>query len=408
MAKKGILIRNGSQEVHKLDDEGGFKLGMREASDTTKGTIEFRAGTLTISEPDDGSTEKSVASVHGSIESTATKITGEAGAAGTDTLERAAIDTKLTALEGKLGTDASGAATWAAGDAGLNAATTFSGADVLLDTAVAACQTRMDQIMGNTHANSMKNKIAQVVFGSGDGTQFPGTTFDTVKGIQDALTTNDAGILVGDLKANVANAVDVYITQRTAAFRVGVSASNDTLTKLEDSIDTEIARYNTKDGQLSGEFGTTMTNAGLNADGTLTAAAAVYLTTGDTTMKARDIKLDSAIKARDERMDGFFGSSDDGVAGTMNLGSLAVSGDASLNTVAFGVDLGRFTLPRMTAGQAATLGLDNAASLANGDHDGKFVFITTGNSAAGSVFPQTNKLYMCEDGTWSASLFISE
>ena len=375
--KKGILVRAGaSTDVHKLDDDGNFNLGLAGSNKT----ISLNA----------------VASVEGLASDVKTMITDIDTARSTeatrDTTTLADIQTKLDNLQSSLGTAESGEATWSVST--IATPSSFKDADSKLDTKAKNIQDRMDQIMGHTHANSFTNQISDVIFAdpSGDGTRLgTGGTLLTIEELSSSISAQN-GTISSANPTGIRQATLNYITQQKNTLVNAASASYDTLLELKTEVEEEVTRQNTKDVALDAEFGRTMTSASLGATGTANFGygASSYIAAA-ASLKAADVALDTAVKARSTKMDNWETHLD-------LSGDITATGDVSLSEVAFTVDSGRFTLPNMTAAQADT-------EFASGNHDGKFVYITTGG---GATFQQSNKLYMCEDGVWFASSFKYE
>ena len=388
--KKGIVVRDGTTDVHKLDDQGEFNLGLAGSGHAIK-----LNGTVTIEGVDGTDVAAAVADI-------ATDV-GNEETLDTNVLQD--MQTKLDAIQEKLGTDADGnMVAYAAGIC--FGATTFKAADENLDTAIGDIETRVSNIQGNMHANSIKKQIAAVVFGDGftataesitnaEGTALGAGALDTIKEIQVAMT--DAAITPTAVKQQLI----AYIASSKADLLLETEGATTTFGALSSSLAGEISRYVIKHNDMDGELTTTLGNSSLKADGTKDwdFSSTNYIAGAEiTTLKLADETLDSALNSRKATMDGW-------EAG-LSVTTLAARGDVEFqDSVTFGAGA-RFTLPRMNASQATAAGLEDTTDLANGVHDGKFVYIAT--AATVGSFQQANKLYMCEDGVWHASAFINE
>jgi len=390
--KKGIVVRisgsSGNAAVHKLDDQGEFNLGLEGSGHTVN--------------------LNGVVSVSGLASDVKTMLDDVASAISTETTNDQNtindIDTKLTNLETQLGVSATGEPYPAASSIG---ATSFKGADNTIHTAVTGqVEARMTAIMDQNSATSFMKQIADKVFGDDAAAKIGnlGGTLLTIKDIKDSLTDDaddDDGIDPVQLKEDLL----AFINTRKLAFINNADDALNTLGELSGAVAGEIGRYETKDSQMDTELGTTLGNSSLNADGTANFGYAAYnndqgapYISGATTLKAADILLDTAIAARETSLTNL----------TIHLdlaGDIEVDGSADLNDVSFTPNSSRFSLPTMTASAAEDAAGVNLTDTSGGQHDGKFVLITTGG---GTVFQQSNKLYMCEDGVWHPSAFIHE
>jgi len=391
--KKGIVVRSGTAEVHKLDNEGEFNLGLAGSSKQVN-----LDGVVSIAK--DGAAVTDVAA-------TLTQVDTDLGTEATlDSNTIADIQQKLDAAEVLMGTTGAGTYVALSGD---GAAAEFSAADKAIDALAKTEQDRIDVMDANTGAHSIKRQIAEVVFGAGaTGANFtnPAGALDTIEGIQDSL--RNAGDSLDDAPATtVVTAIENHISSSKATFIANLEGATATLGYLSGALESEISRYNTENGLLVGELSTTFTNLGLAADGTNTPDAYAtenYITAAGTMVQA-DKDLDEAIYQRDLSLTALEGNGTTGGAMTL-AGKLTVSSTADLGTVRFTANSGRFSLPNMSSTAAVNAGLDPATNAARQAHNGKFVFITDGDGA--TSFKQDDKLYMCEDGEWHPSMFRFE
>jgi hypothetical protein len=377
--KKGILVRvSASTDVHKLDDDGNFNLGL--AGDDP--TISLNAVTTV---------EGLASDVKTMITNIDTAVLTESDI-DTDTLTD--IQTKLDNLQIQLGCDVSpgdGTTTWAGTYVG--GAADFKAADTALDGAALGIQNRLNTMRGHT-GTGFTNQIADVVFAdpnATDGTDLgTGGALLTINEIKTAISAQNGTITPTTVRA----AMLQYITGQENSFVNAASASFDTLKELKEEVAEEIQRYNVKSGSLESELGTSLGNSSLTAAGAVDFgfAGKPYIAAA-ATLKAADVALDIAVKARSTKMNNWETHLD-------LTGDITATGAASLSSVSFAANSGRFTMPRMSAGDAET-------AFASGNHDGKFVYIL-GNGSPGSNFEQGDKLYMCEDGVWFASSFKYE